>query len=135
MWTCPKCKRSFKMKDQSHYCDKPTTIDQYIETQPKEIQTILTKLKEEIRSVLPQATEKVSWSMPTFWDRTNIIHFAAHKNHLGIYPGDKAIEHFEERLTEYKHSKGAIQFMYDRPIPYELIKEIALWCYTTGNHH
>ena len=135
MWTCPKCQRTFKLKDQGHYCDKQSSIDQYIESQPKEIQPILTKLKEEIRSVLPQATEKISWNMPTFWDRTNIIHFAAHKNHLGIYPGDKAIEHFEDCLSEYKHSKGAIQFMYDRPIPYELIKEIAKWCYTTGNHH
>ena len=120
---------------QVQQCDQPSTIDQYIKSQSEEIQEILTRLKAEIKSILPQALEKMSWRMPTFWDKTNIIHFAAHKNHVGVYPGDKAIEHFEDRLKDYKHSKGAIQFLYDRPIPYELIKEIAFWCYTRRNDH
>ncbi|HBN85904.1 MAG TPA: hypothetical protein DDZ89_18920, partial [Clostridiales bacterium] len=57
------------------------------------------------------------------------------KNHLGIYPGQEAIVYFKERLTEYKTSKGAIQLPYNKPIPLELIVEIAMWCYETGNHH
>jgi uncharacterized protein YdhG (YjbR/CyaY superfamily) len=68
-------------------------------------------------------------------EKQNIIHFSAHKNHLGLYPGPEAIEHFSEQLVEYKSSKGAVQFPYNKPIPYELIAEIAKWCYKTGNHH
>jgi len=64
-----------------------------------------------------------------------IIHFAGFKKHIGLYPGSEAIEHFGERLTEYKTSKGAIQFLYDKPIPLALIAEIALWCHETGKHH
>jgi uncharacterized protein YdhG (YjbR/CyaY superfamily) len=62
--------------------------------------------------------------MPTFWQGENIVHFAAMKNHLGIYPGESGVEHFKDRLTEYVTTKGAIQFPYTKPIPYDLIAEI-----------
>lgn len=73
--------------------------------------------------------------MPTFWKKQNIIHFAAFKNHIGIYPGAEAVVHFADRLTDYKNSKGAIQFPLQKPLPLDLIAEIAKWCYNTGNHH
>jgi uncharacterized protein YdhG (YjbR/CyaY superfamily) len=68
--------------------------------------------------------------MPTYWRGRNLIHFAAHKNHLGIYPGAEAIEHFAPRLTKYKTSKGAIQFPYKDLLNehLDLITEIATWC-------
>lgn len=113
----------------------PKTIDEYISAQPEQIRPILNQVRDKIRKVLPQATEKISWSMPTYWDKHNIIHFAAHKNHMGLYPGPEAIIHFKEQLKEYKTSKGAIQFQYNQPIPYDLIAEISRWCYATGNHH
>lgn len=134
MWTCPKCGREFVNQDQHHFCaEKPKSIDEYIALQPENIQPILQKVREAIRKTLPEAEERISWSMPTFWKKYNIIHFAAFKNHMGIYPGSEAIVYFADRLTEYKTSKGAIQFPYNKPIPYELITDIAKWCYETGN--
>ena len=115
--------------------EAPINIDTYIEEQPEKIQPILRQVRETLRSVLPDAEERISWRMPTYWKKHNIIHFAASKNHLGIYPGDKAIEFFAPRLSEYKFSKGAVQFPYDKPIPLDLIAEMATWCYETGNHH
>jgi uncharacterized protein YdhG (YjbR/CyaY superfamily) len=73
--------------------------------------------------------------MPTYWNKHNIIHFAAFKKHIGLYPGAKGIENFADRLMEYKTSKGAVQLPCDKPLPLELIAEIAKWCYETGNHH
>jgi len=135
MWKCPKCGREFKIVNQRHACGEiARTVDSYIEAQPDNIRPFLNKLKETLRKALPDAEECISWSMPTYRGKKNIIHFAAHKNHIGIYPGDKAIEHFAERLTVYKTSKGAIQFPYNKPIPFDLIAEIAKWCYETGNH-
>lgn len=67
--------------------------------------------------------------MPTFKGKHNIIHFAANKKHLGLYPGEKAIEHFADRLSEYKTSKGTIQLPYDKPMPLDLIADIVKWCY------
>lgn len=136
MWTCPKCGREFAKNNQEHYCgEAPKTIDSYIAEQPEEIQPLLHQVRNAIHHVLPEAEERISWSMPTYWKKHNIIHFAANKKHIGIYPGEKAIEHFAERLKEYKTSKGAIQIPYTKPLPLELIADIAQWCYETGNHH
>ncbi|MEL7567718.1 MAG: DUF1801 domain-containing protein, partial [Dehalobacterium sp.] len=93
------------------------------------------QVRDIIRAVLPDAQERISWSMPTYWNKRNIIHFAAFKKHIGLYPGDKAIENFGDCLKEYKTSKGAVQLPYDKPLPLQLIAEIAKWCYETGNHH
>lgn len=136
MWQCPKCGREFEAAKQDHYCGNPqNTIDAYIDAQAEEIQPILNQVRATLRTVLPEAEERISWRMPTYWKKQNIIHFAAFKKHLGLYPGPQAIEHFSEKLTEYKTSKGAIQFSHSKPLPLPLIAEIAQWCYDTGNHH
>lgn len=135
MWTCPKCGRSFKNQNQDHYCGKaPETIDEYIEAQPREAQSYLNQIRETIKRAIPEAQERISWSMPTYWKGRNIIHFAGFKKHIGLYPGPEAVVEFAERLKGYKTSKGAVQLPLDKPLPLELIAEIAVWCYTTGNH-
>lgn len=104
-------------------------IDEYIAAQGEDIQEILSRVRDVIRETLPDAREKMSWQMPTFWKGRNLIHFAAHKNHLGIYPGPEAVEHFAPGLKEagYRYSKGAIQFPYGN-VPFDLIREIAEYC-------
>ena len=135
MWTCPKCGRIFKRQEQSHYCGKaPETVEDYIAAQPEEIREYLKKIREVLLAALPEAQERISWSMPTFWREHNIIQFAGFKKHVGLYPGPEAVEAFSGRLKEYKTSKGAIQLPYGRPVPAELISDIARWCYETGNH-
>lgn len=135
MWKCPKCGRTFKRQGQDHYCGKaPETIEEYIAAQPEEVQPYLTELRNALRAALPEAEERISWSMPTYWKKHNIIHFAGFKNHAGLYPGPEAVLEFVERLTEYRTSKGTIQLPYSRPVPAELVSDIARWCLETGNH-
>lgn len=100
-------------------------IDKYITEQDENIQPILKKVRETIRTAVPNATEKIAWQMPTFWQGENLIHFAAFKNHLGIYPGDLSLTPFKDRLANYHTTKGAIQFPYDQPVDYSLIADIA----------
>lgn len=129
MWECPKCGRKFKNTDQSHYCGAaPQNIEEYIIRQPDYTQSYLRQINEAIHSTLPDAVQKISWSMPTYWKKRNLIQFAAFKNHIGLYPGSAAVEVFAERLQGYKTSKGTIQFPYDKPLPLDLICEIAVWC-------
>jgi uncharacterized protein YdhG (YjbR/CyaY superfamily) len=136
MWQCPECGREFANQNQDHYCgDAPQTIDAYIEEQPEHVQSLLYQVRDAIRAVLPDAEERISWRMPTYWQGHNIIHFAAFKKHIGLYPGPEAVEEFAERLAEYKTSKGAVQFPYDKLLPLRLIAEIAEWCRDTGYHH
>lgn len=134
MWKCPNCGREFKNTNQQHNCgEPPKTVDSYIEAQELNVRPILNQIRDTLRKALPNAEERISWGMPTYWDKHNIIRFAANKKHLGLYPGEKAIEHFKDRLSEYKTSKGAIQLPYDKPLPLDLITDIAKWCYENGN--
>lgn len=129
MWKCPKCGRTFQNENQAHYCaENPNTIEQYIESQPEYAQPYLRQIDEAIRSAIPQATRKISWSMPTYWKECNLIHFAASKTHIGLYPGPEAVIAFADQLQEYKTSKGTIQIPYERELPLDLIIEIAKWC-------
>jgi uncharacterized protein YdhG (YjbR/CyaY superfamily) len=127
MWQCPKCGKELKKAEQSHYCVKVNSIDEYIALQSSEVHPLLQKIYETIREAAPNAKEKMSWQMPTFWQNENLIHFAAHKKHIGIYPGGEAVGVFAERLTDYKTNKGVIQFPLGKPIDYELISDIAKW--------
>lgn len=127
MWQCPKCKREFEHTNQDHYCSSFETIDQYISEQDEAVQPILQKIREAIHSAAPEAIEKISWQMPSFWLDENLIHFAAFKKHVSIYPGALAATVFADQLTEYKTSKGTIQFPLNKPVPYDLIEEITRW--------
>ncbi len=102
------------------------TIDEYISLCSVDIAEILEKIRAVIKEAAPNATEKISWSMPTFYYNGNLVHFMAHKNHIGFYPGSSGIENFAGRFKNdgYKYSKGAVQFPLDKPIDYELISEI-----------
>ena len=107
--------------------DKIESIDAYISQFPLDIQLILKKLRKVIKEAAPESSEKISYQMPTFVLNGNLIHFAAQKKHIGFYPTPSAIIAFEEALKDYKTSKGAIQFPFDKPIPYELVREIVLF--------
>ena len=101
----------------------------YIAKQPTDVQPVLRRVYDVLHAVLPDAEEQISWGMPTWRGRVNIIHFAAQKHHVGVYPGAEAIEHFAPLFDArgYRHSKGAVQFPYDR-VDFALIETIARWC-------
>lgn len=103
---------------------KIRTIDEYIAVCPRDIRPRLAELRRIILNTAPELTERMSWQMPTFYYKGNIIHFAAHKRHIGIYPGAEAVEEFADRLTGYKTSKGAIQVPNDKAFDVELIQDI-----------
>jgi uncharacterized protein YdhG (YjbR/CyaY superfamily) len=128
-WKCPKCGREFSKKDQQHFCEKPQTIDEYIAAQDERVQPRLDEIRAILRKALPEAEECISWSMPTYRKGRNIIHFAAFKKHIGVYPGGEATEKFAEELAEYDTSKGSIRLPYDRELPEDLLVRIARWCY------
>lgn len=128
-WKCPKCGREFSRQNQDHYCVKPQNIDEYIAAQEERVQPKLIEVRKILQEALPEAEERISWSMPTYWKGRNIIHFAASKKHLGIYPGGEATEAFADELSDYSVSKGTIRLPYDQPLPVELIKRIARWCF------
>ena len=109
---------------------EPMDVDEYMKAQHDIARPSLLLVRMAIRAMMPDAIEKISYQMPTYWRGQNLIHFAAHKKHLGIYPGAEAMAHFKSRLYRYKTSKGAIQFPYQDfgSEEIKLISEIAAWC-------
>lgn len=126
-WQCPQCGREFSRKNQNHYCDTIAQVDAYIDAQPSEVRPILQSIRETIRKAAPDAIEKMSWQMPTFWQGENLIHFAAFKKHVSIFPGGEATAVFAERLQGYHVSKGTIRFPLDKPVDLALISQITRW--------
>lgn len=104
--------------------DKPTNIDEYIKGFPKDIQRILKRVRIIIGKMAPQAGETIRYGIPTYTLNGNLVHFAAFKKHIGFYPSPSAILAFQKELSIYKGAKGSVQFPYNQPIPYDLIKKI-----------
>ena len=100
------------------------SVDEYIALFPYEIQQILQKLRKTIKESAPEAQEKISYNMPAYKINRNLVYFAVCKNHIGFYPTPSAIVAFEKELSEYKSSKGAVQFPLNKPVPFELIEKI-----------
>lgn len=105
-------------------------VDNYIGGFPPEIQEKLQAIRRLVKMEVPEATERICMGMPTFdlngkW----FVHYAAMKKHIGFYPQPSGVEAFQEQLTGYKTTKGAIQFPMDKPLPLSLIKEIIRYRY------
>jgi uncharacterized protein YdhG (YjbR/CyaY superfamily) len=100
------------------------SIDEYIATFPEEIQKILEELRATIRASAPDAEEKISYQMPTFALKGNLVHFAAWKNHIGFYPTSSGTQAFKNELSIYEGAKGSIKFPIEKPLPLELISKI-----------
>ena len=101
-----------------------SSIDEYITTFPEEIQKKLEDLRATIKAAAPEAQEKISYQMPTFYLQGNLVHFAAYKNHIGFYPAPRGIEAFKNELATYDGSKGTVKFPLDKPLPLDLISKI-----------
>jgi uncharacterized protein YdhG (YjbR/CyaY superfamily) len=98
-----------------------TSIDEYIAQFPEEIQKKLTQMRSIIRTAAPDASEKISYQMPTYFLNKNLVHFAAFKDHIGFFPTPSAIVAFEAELKKFRTSKGTMQIPLDEKIPVDLI--------------
>jgi uncharacterized protein YdhG (YjbR/CyaY superfamily) len=102
----------------------PKSIDEYIAGFPQDVQEKLQQIRMTIRRAAPDAQEKISYRMPTFYLKGNLVHFAAFKKHIGFFPTSTGIAKFQRELGAYTTSKGTAQFPLDEPIPFDLITEI-----------
>jgi uncharacterized protein YdhG (YjbR/CyaY superfamily) len=101
------------------------SIDDYIAGFPAEIQARLGEVRALVREEAPDATETISYAIPTFdLKGRHLCHFAAFKNHLSFFPTGKGAEAFADELESYKGGKGTVQFPYAQPLPADLIRRM-----------
>ncbi len=103
------------------------SIDDYISGFPVEVQDLLQQVRLKIKELAPRAEETISYGIPTFKLNGNLVHFAAFKNHIGLYPTPSGLEEFEKELSPYKQGKGSVQFPLDKPLPLDLIGKIVAY--------
>ena len=100
-------------------------IDAYIEGFPEAVQTALQEVRAAIKKAAPEATEAIKYAMPTFVLNGNLVHFAAYKHHISIYPVPTGDATFDKLMAPYETSgKGTVQFPLDQPMPVALIEKI-----------
>lgn len=100
------------------------SVSAYIRKFPKEVAEKLESLRQVLKKTAPQAEEIISYQMPAYKFHGILVYFAGYRNHIGFYPGAKAIEVFSQDLLSFKTSKGTIQFPLDQPLPLTLVKKI-----------
>jgi uncharacterized protein YdhG (YjbR/CyaY superfamily) len=102
----------------------PKSIDEYIASFPKNVQTILEELRQAVRAAAPEAEEVISYQMPAFKQKSILVYFGAFKNHIGFFPTASAAEAFKEELASYAVTKGTVRFPLDKPLPLDLVERI-----------
>lgn len=101
------------------------SIDDYISSFPEPVQILLQKMRRAIHEAAPDATEAISYGIPTLKLRgKNLVHFAAFRDHMSFFPTASGIEAFESELSDYGTSRGTVRFPLDEPIPYDLVRRI-----------
>lgn len=100
------------------------SIDEYIAGFPDEVQESLEKIRTTIRKAAPDAEETISYRIPTFKLKGNLVSFAGYKKHIGIYPAPVGTKRFNKELSVYRAAKSSVRFPLDKPIPFDLISQI-----------
>ena len=104
------------------------SVEAYIESFPKDLQMLLTQVRNIIMKNAPQATETIAYGMPAYKTHGKpLVYFSGFKNHIGFYATPTGHEAFHEALSQYKQGKGSVQFPLDQPIPFDLIAQIVLF--------
>jgi uncharacterized protein YdhG (YjbR/CyaY superfamily) len=105
--------------------EKFATVDDYIDSFPLDVQSVLRELRATIENVVPEAEETISYQMPTVMlDGRYLVYFAAWKHHVGLYPIPPADQILERELAPYRASKGTVRFPLGEPIPYGLVERM-----------
>ena len=104
----------------------PTSVDEYLAAVPEGSRAILEKLRKAIRAAAPEATETISYQMPTFkLDGRFLVSYAAFKNHCSLFPASQAVlEALGKEVKPYFSGRGTLRFTVEEPIPDALVKKI-----------
>jgi uncharacterized protein YdhG (YjbR/CyaY superfamily) len=104
----------------------PTSVDEYLAALPEPPRAALQKLRETIQAAAPEATETISYQMPTFKEQGRfLVSYAAFKDHCSLFPASaRVLEACGEELKPYFSGKGTLRFHADKPIPAALVRKI-----------
>ena len=100
---------------------RPSSVDEYISAFPPKVRVVLRKIRQTVRAAAPQAEEIISYRMPALRQNGILVWYAAHTNHIGLYPPIRGDAKLTRAASPYAGGKGNLRFPLDKPIPYRLI--------------
>ncbi len=101
------------------------TVEDYIDTFPKEVQKLLKQMRALIKKAAPKAEESISYGMPAYkLNAKPLVYFAGYTGHIGFYATPTGHKEFKKELSVYKQGKGSVQFPINEPLPITLITKI-----------
>src|SRR3954451_23698073 len=102
-----------------------TTVDEYVASLPEDVQPVMEEVRRVVRRVVPEVAETISYQMPTFTlDGRPLVHVAAWKKHLGLYPLPPLDGALADEVAPYRGAKDAMHLPYAKPIPYDLVERV-----------
>jgi uncharacterized protein YdhG (YjbR/CyaY superfamily) len=114
---------------------KFTSVDEYIESFPADVQEVLEEVRRTVRAVVPEAGEKISYQIPTITlDGKALLYFGAWKDHVSIYPIPPVDDALAADIEPYRSGKGTLKFPLTKPVPYNLISRLTQAFLTTRDH-
>jgi uncharacterized protein YdhG (YjbR/CyaY superfamily) len=104
----------------------PKDVDEYLAGVPEPARSTLNRVRAAIRSAVPpEATEAISYRIPTFKYKGPLLAFAAFSNHCSLFPMSRSVmEAFKNELKDFQTSKGTIRFPVDKPLSAALVKKL-----------
>ncbi len=103
----------------------PKAVEAYLATVPEDARATLIKLRKTIRAAAPNATEGISYHIPTFKYKGSLVAFAAFPTHCSFYVMSPAVmEAHKDELKSYDTAKGTIRFPVNKPLPASLVKKL-----------
>jgi len=102
------------------------TVDDYLAKLPEDKRAVLEQLRKTIKTATPEATETISYQIPTFKHQGRmLVGFGASKDHCTFFlMSTSVMAAFKDDLKEYKLGKGSVRFQADRPLPAELVRKL-----------
>ena len=104
---------------------KPENVEEYIAQLPQIAQVKIKELRAILKSLAPEAKEGLKWGKPVFESKTILFAYSAHKSHLSFIPTGPALKPFEKELIGFATKKDSVQFLFENPLPENLIRKIA----------
>ena len=103
----------------------PKDVDKYLAKLPKESRDALQQLRRAIKSIVPEASECISYQIPTFkYGGRMLVAYAGFRDHCSLFPGAGPIDLHQQELKSYQTSKGTVRFNPERPLPVATIRKL-----------
>jgi uncharacterized protein YdhG (YjbR/CyaY superfamily) len=103
------------------------TIDEYIASCPEAVRPVLEEIRRRAHAVVPGSGETIRYGMPTITlDRSSLVHFAAWKRHIALYPAPEPSDDpaFEQALAPHRGDRGTLRFPLAEPLPVDLVTDV-----------